>query len=773
MSVRVLNVSRTIRVSAPGPQGAPGVGATDVIPLVEAEEAARIAADAALQASIDEIGEGGVVEETDPVATAALDTHKADSGAHASLFAAKQDAATAATDTELAAEATARSDADAAHAALTTGAHNLTALLAAKAGVSHSHVISDVTGLQAALDALTDPSELATAISAAIATHAASDATDAELTAAIASEVANRDTAISAAVASLTTAINLKQDASTAATDTELTAHTSRTDNPHSVTKSQVGLGSVDNTADTAKPVSTAQQTALDAKVPTSYLDTDGTLAANSDTKVATQKATKTYVDSKVRRATKRVVHVLCGPGQYSGSMLATGNTSQLNARQRGNLPVTPTRYRLRMRNYSTLSITGGTAGAKFKGAWIGEPSYPTAAGDNRYDGSMAATGTNIVGTTLTTVPNDGTDLVSAWIDNTAGAGGIVKDKPFVLSTAFINDTGGSITTYGDRTAGWAFFGNAGAGVSDSTIASATAVPSVVKTQTVPFDIRIEYEYEAVVDEAGKPNIPVGLFIGDSITYGQGTFLPANTLASHQDETWVGLASISEGFCPINAAIGGTTSANWVTNFTSWLSKLDLTTTVPDFAYLGIGVNDAAGSVSAATMQANIVSLINSLKGLGIKRIYLGTMTPGGWAADVAFTAGVTTSGSAVITGVNTLGLKPGMAISGTGIPGSTTILTIDSPVQVTMSANATASATVTVTVGKPATSYVNSAAKELVRTTVNKWIGFKPMGVKVWDFDAALRMETNPGLGEFAWIPSYPHPEVRGYQRMATVVNL
>jgi hypothetical protein len=34
------------------------------------------------------------------------------------------------------------------------------------------------------------------------------------------------------------------------------------------------------------------------AVVPASYLDTDGTLAANSDTKVATQKATKTYVDA-------------------------------------------------------------------------------------------------------------------------------------------------------------------------------------------------------------------------------------------------------------------------------------------------------------------------------------------------------------------------------------------------------------------------------------------------------------------------------------------
>ena len=51
--------------------------------------------------------------------------------------------------------------------------------------------------------------------------------------------------------------------ASTVAT---ITAHASRTDNPHTVTKAQVGLGSADNTTDSAKPISTATQTALDAK---------------------------------------------------------------------------------------------------------------------------------------------------------------------------------------------------------------------------------------------------------------------------------------------------------------------------------------------------------------------------------------------------------------------------------------------------------------------------------------------------------------------------
>lgn len=43
-------------------------------------------------------------------------------------------------------------------------------------------------------------------------------------------------------------------------------SHIANTSNPHSVTKTQVGLGNVDNTSDVDKPVSTAQQTALDDK---------------------------------------------------------------------------------------------------------------------------------------------------------------------------------------------------------------------------------------------------------------------------------------------------------------------------------------------------------------------------------------------------------------------------------------------------------------------------------------------------------------------------
>lgn len=42
--------------------------------------------------------------------------------------------------------------------------------------------------------------------------------------------------------------------------------HSLRTDNPHSTTKAQVGLGNVDDTSDLSKPISTATQSALDLK---------------------------------------------------------------------------------------------------------------------------------------------------------------------------------------------------------------------------------------------------------------------------------------------------------------------------------------------------------------------------------------------------------------------------------------------------------------------------------------------------------------------------
>ncbi len=74
----------------------------------------------------------------------------------------------------------------------------------------------------------------------------------------------NTDTALDSGGASEVTAADIR-------------AHIDATDNPHSVTKAQVGLGDVDNTADLDKPISTATQSALDDKADNTITITAGT----------------------------------------------------------------------------------------------------------------------------------------------------------------------------------------------------------------------------------------------------------------------------------------------------------------------------------------------------------------------------------------------------------------------------------------------------------------------------------------------------------------
>lgn len=65
-----------------------------------------------------------------------------------------------------------------------------------------------------------------------------------------------------------------------------LNGHIENTENPHGVTKSQVGLGNVDNTSDMAKPVSTAQHDAI-AALRTAMTEADDSLRSQINEKYA------------------------------------------------------------------------------------------------------------------------------------------------------------------------------------------------------------------------------------------------------------------------------------------------------------------------------------------------------------------------------------------------------------------------------------------------------------------------------------------------------
>ncbi|WP_419911905.1 hypothetical protein [Hoeflea sp.] len=107
--------------------------------------------------------------------------------------------------------------------------------------------------------------------------------------------------------------------------------------------RATLGLGSVDNTADNAKPVSTAQQAALDGKVPTSRTVSAGTLLTGGgaltgnvtiNANVASQAEAEAGTSStKVMtpQRTKQAIDVLAGGGFVKiGSTLTASNSSNV-----------------------------------------------------------------------------------------------------------------------------------------------------------------------------------------------------------------------------------------------------------------------------------------------------------------------------------------------------------------------------------------------------------------------------------------------------------
>lgn len=95
-------------------------------------------------------------------------------------------------------------------------------------------------------------------------------------------QLINKDYTQSSSWATVGDADNLNSlDSKIQANTSNISSHTSDTSNPHKVTKEQLGLGNVDNTSDSDKPISTATQDALDGKVSKSGDTMTGTLVVN------------------------------------------------------------------------------------------------------------------------------------------------------------------------------------------------------------------------------------------------------------------------------------------------------------------------------------------------------------------------------------------------------------------------------------------------------------------------------------------------------------
>ncbi len=143
---------------------------------------------------------------------------------------------------------------------------------------------------------------------------------------------------------SISTALNSQNTLIGAkASELELTTHVNNTNNPHNVTKAQLGLGNVSNTADTDKPLSTAAINALALKADKTYVDgkiatiTSGTLTFDknsvglgnvdntSDVNKPISTATQTALDLKVNVA-DMASYVASGTITFDKASLGLGN---------------------------------------------------------------------------------------------------------------------------------------------------------------------------------------------------------------------------------------------------------------------------------------------------------------------------------------------------------------------------------------------------------------------------------------------------------------
>lgn len=142
--------------------------------------------------------------------------------------------------------------------------------------------------------------------------------------------------------------IALAKKAEVTTVDGKVDTHVARVDNPHVVTKSQVGLGNADNTSDANKPISTATQTALDLKAnlaspaltgtptaPTAVVGTSNTVLATTAF-VNAEIANDTY--SKAQLDAGQLDNRYYTEAEIDSKLAAQNEASEITVTPSGNL---------------------------------------------------------------------------------------------------------------------------------------------------------------------------------------------------------------------------------------------------------------------------------------------------------------------------------------------------------------------------------------------------------------------------------------------------
>ena len=488
----------------------------------------------------------------------------------------------------------------------------------------------------------------------------------------------------------------------------------------------------------------------------------------------------------------RRGVNALSGNGSLG---LISPTNNDICQRVAMTLPMTPYRFRVRIRNQNVVLNTYHSGTFQLSGIWMGTPNTGA---ETAWAGDFTAAPVQVIGADTIDPAANGTEYVSAWI--TPATYQITANKLVGISMGF---TCPGVQLDYDRTPGWAWQGTGSAAAAGLAPAPGTSAQIYYSY----LDVRIEYEYVGTNE--------IGFFAGDSHGAGYLTVInPPAAPLGHMgpDNRWPDIACQRIGHSAMNAANGGSSAASWVaatvpTNeaFSRFLSPESGRTafaTAPDYAVIDLGLNDAfynyGNGFSLATFQANIQTLLARLTGLGISRFYIctnmvGWMTNllnlGGAFASARLSAAVlaaaTTCTLAVDLGPGYYQGRPGPTQNwwyATGGPYGIYLGTPENPLGGPYAvSNATGGYTgtqpgtgapgaITLTTAALAAAEINTPVltlTEYARRQINQWVRNLPPGfTSVMDFDADTTSQafwpSAIGRNEY-WYDGDAHPSNLG----------
>jgi lysophospholipase L1-like esterase len=288
-------------------------------------------------------------------------------------------------------------------------------------------------------------------------------------------------------------------------------------------------------------------------------------------------------------------------------------------------LPANTTRWRLIVANQNAQTGSVPGTSATISKVSVGTPAY---SGTSRWNGNTTGALTPAL-TTALTVPASGADATSDWV--TATNAQFTSHTPLVLSMGMTVNAGGTGVIQADNQA----YGSVGA---SSQVGA--AAPTGMAMAPWVFDTRIQYEVSA------SPSYLVGFVVGAS---GESGYTPNGDTSTNPtpgtlpQEAWPEVMGLRNNNLVINGGLGGSSTNDWVNATKRPYSRFDLTTTVPNYAIIGMlasndisGVSPTADAATVAsalnTIETNMTTISNNLRAAGIKRVFYTTIAPRGWA---------------------------------------------------------------------------------------------------------------------------------------------